>query len=191
MSNTLLISWLLALGLFAGLSHAQDSDEAESPATEGATESQNPEDPDSPSPRDQIMALITNEVVIAPGVGLRNVRLGMPLTELSRRLGPAEEGVRVGFLRRRAVLRYRLDTDLEILVEGRRVVERMAIAGGPASLVRTVQGARFGMKRSTIQRIYRNPSKSRRSYLRYRHLGVDFIFADDQVTRIEVYPRRR
>ena len=44
MSNTLLISWLLALGLFAGLIHAQDLDEAGSPTAEGTTESQNPED---------------------------------------------------------------------------------------------------------------------------------------------------
>lgn len=182
---------ILLFSLVAAMAAASENDSGQEVTTDAEAVNTPTSEDTQPTPRDHIMALIANEVVIAPGVGLSNVRLGTPLTDLTSRLGPPEAVDQEGILRRKSILRYRLDSDVVIMVEGRRVVERMVVVGGPVSLIRTSQGARFGMKKSMIRRIYRNPGKAGRDYIRYRRLGVDFIFANDQLTRIEVYPRKR
>lgn len=139
--------------------------------------------------KDQLIALIANEVLIAPGIGLRNIRIGEPLDEVQDRLGPPTKITSSGILSKTYTLFYQLDGGTAVALIGRKRVEQIAVSGTSAALVRTVQGARFGMNRNLIQRIYRNPTKSRDDRLEYRNRGVTFYFADNSVSRISVYAR--
>jgi hypothetical protein len=140
--------------------------------------------------RDQVLAIMANEVVLAPGVGLRNLRLGEPLEQVENRLGPPRRIERSGLLRNIIGLVYILDSGTEIAVIGRDVVERINVLGNSSQLVRTTQGARFGMEPQLIMRIYREPSKSRENRMEYSHLGINFHFQEGGVARIDLYPRK-
>jgi hypothetical protein len=87
-------------------------------------------------------------------------------------------------------LLYELDGGTEVTLSGRKEVSLISVSGNSSALVRTVQGARFGMDRSLIQRIYRTPSKSRDNRLEYKHFGVTFFFDDTGLSRIDLYPRK-
>lgn len=139
--------------------------------------------------RDQLTAMIASEVLLAPGVGLRNIRIGEPLVEVQDRLGPPIRIRESGVLRKTYILYYELDGGTSVVISGKKLVEQILVSGTSAALVRTVQGARFGMDRSIIQRIYRNPTKSKKDRLEYRNRGVTFFFADSGVDRISIYAR--
>ena len=139
--------------------------------------------------RDQVLAIMANEVVLAPGVGLRNLRLGEPLEQVQNRLGPPKRIERSGLLRNILGLVYTLDSGTEIAVVGRDVVERINVLGNSSQLVRTAQGARFGMAPGLILRIYREPSRSKDNRLEYGHLGINFHFQEGGVARMDLYPR--
>jgi len=140
--------------------------------------------------RDQLIAFIANEVLLAPGVGLRNIRLGEVLAVVRNRLGPPANVSKRGLFKRTNALLYELDGGTEVTLSGRKEVSLISVSGNSSALVRTVQGARFGMDRSLIQRIYRTPSKSRDNRLEYKHFGVTFFFDDTGLSRIDLYPRK-
>lgn len=146
--------------------------------------------PESNVTKDQLISLIANEVLIAPGIGLRNIRIGEPLDEVKDRLGSPIKIASSGILSKTYTLYYQLDGGTVVALVGRKRVEQIAVSGTSAALVRTVQGARFGMNRNLIQRIYRNPTKSKDDRLEYRNRGVTFYFADNGVSRILVYARK-
>ena len=145
--------------------------------------------PETNATRDQLSALIANEVLLAPGVGLRNIRIGEPLVEVQDRLGPPIRIRETGVLRKTYILYYELDGGTTVVISGKKQVEKILVSGTSAALVRTVQGARFGMDRNIIQRIYRNPTKNKKDRLEYRNRGVTFYFADSGVDRISIYAR--
>ena len=143
--------------------------------------------PENNVTRDQLIALIANEVLLAPGIGLRNIRIGEPLDEVRNRLGPPVRIARSGIFKNTYTIFYQIDGGTSVALSGKKRVERITVRGTSAALVRTVQGARFGMNRTLIQRIYRNPTKSRKDRLEYRNRGVTFHFADNEVDRISIY----
>ncbi len=147
-------------------------------------------EPEQPSSQDQIMSLIVNEMVLAPGVGLRNIRLGENLEFVAHRLGPPFTINTKGVVRPVTSLVYQIDGGTSVVLSGRGVVERIAVRGNQTALVRTAQGARFGMLPATIQRIYRVQPKVRKNRLEYRQLGVTFRFSNAGLSQIDVYPRR-
>jgi hypothetical protein len=175
------LSWSVA-------GHTQETQE-----TQQTQDSADTAAPDGNVSQNQIIALIANEVILAPGIGLRNIRLGEPLEEVENRLGPPAKILKKGILRTIYTLIYQLDSGTEVALVGRSQVERIVVNGNSAALVRTAQGARFGMNRSLIQRIYKSPTKSKKDRLEYRNLGATFYFAgsgNSGVTRIDLYPRR-
>ena len=137
---------------------------------------------------EQLLSLMVNEIVMAPGVGLQSVKLGEDLESVKNRLGPPTRIATKGVLRRSTVLGYQIDGDTTLLLIGKKVVERIAVSGNQTALVRTVQGARFGMAPKTIQKIYRGPSKTRKNRLEFKQLGVTFTFISGQVRQIDIYP---
>ena len=141
--------------------------------------------------RDQVLAIMASEVVLAPGVGLRNLRLGEPLADVQNRLGPPKRIERSGLLRNIIGLVYTLDSGTEIAVIGRDVVERINVLGNSSQLVRTAQGARFGMQPNLILRIYREPSRTKDNRMEYEHLGINFHFQEGKVARMDLYPREK
>lgn len=183
----LLLSWSVS-------SHSQETQQTQqTQQTKQTKKTQDSAAPDGNVTRSQIIALIANEVILAPGVGLRNIRLGEPLEEVENRLGPPAKILRKGILRTTYTLIYQLDSGTEVALVGRSQVERIVVSGNSAALVRTAQGARFGMDRSLIQRIYKSPTKSKKDRLEYKNLGATFYFAktgNSGVTRIDLYPRR-
>ena len=175
------ISLLAAsLSLFSAMANAQDSTE----------EAVTPVQPPVSITREQLMTVIASEIVLAPGIGLRHIRLGEELDAVRNRLGPPREIETEGLVRETTILTYTLDSGTNVLLSGDKWVESISVSGNSASLVRTVKGARFGMSSSLIQRIYREPSKARDDRLEYRHLGVTFYFDQDQLNRIRVYQKR-
>ncbi|MGI9316619.1 MAG: hypothetical protein ACR2QW_04735, partial [bacterium] len=89
----LLLVWMMSTAVFA----QETLDSAATPA------------PDSNVTRDQLIALIANEVLLAPGIGLRNIRLGEPLEEVQNRLGPPTRILKNGVFRPTYTLTYQLD----------------------------------------------------------------------------------
>ena len=146
--------------------------------------------PGSGITREQLMSVIANETVLAPGIGLRHIRLGESMREVRNRLGPPRKTVTDGLARKTTTLSYLLDSGTLVNLQGDDTVENISVSGNAAALVRTVKGARFCMNSSLIQRIYREPSRRRDDRLEYRHLGVTFFFKNDQVVRIWLYPKR-
>ncbi|MBX2867110.1 MAG: hypothetical protein KTR18_00435 [Acidiferrobacterales bacterium] len=140
--------------------------------------------------RDQLLSLIANEIVLAPGIGLRNVRLGESMTAVKDRLGTATSVTTSGLTGKITNLVYRLGSETSIVLSGQEVLERISVKGNSSALVRTSEGARFGMQSRLIRRIYNEPSKSRKSRLEYRQLGATFYLESDRVNRIDLYPRR-
>jgi len=153
-------------------------------------------DEDSGSPRqisigrEQLMALIANEVLLAPGVGLRNIRLGEVLATVQNRLGPPINISEKGVFKKTSALLYQLDGGTKVVLSGRTQISQISVTGTSAALVRTVQGARFGMDPRIIQRIYRTPSKAKRNRLEYKHLGITFYFGEKGVNRMDLYPSK-
>ncbi len=141
--------------------------------------------------RDQLLALIANEIVLAPGIGLRNVRLGERLADVRNRLGDPVEATTEGFINRRLNLVYALDAGTTIVLSGDEVLERISVTGNSSALIRTSEGARFGMQSGLIMQIYNEPSRVRDSLLEYEQIGATFFFDDDQVSRIDLYPREQ
>jgi len=136
------------------------------------------------------MTLIANEIVLAPGIGLRNVRLGESMAAVQDRLGSATSVTTRGLTGKQTNLVYKLDSGTSIVLSGERVLERISVSGNASALVRTSKGARFGMQSRLIRQIYKEPSKSRKSRLEYRQLGATFYLADDRVNRIDLYLKR-
>ena len=182
---------IVALGFGSAL--AQDSGDPSVQQEEGAAGPT----PGQPITREDLLSLIANEIVLAPGVGLRNVRLGESLASVQSRLGPPASVSRSGVLPRLTNLTYILDGGTVVVLAGREVIERISVRGNAAALVRTVQGARFGMDPNLIQRIYREPTRVRDNRLEYRDRGITFYFGgtgggqtlSDGVSQIVLYPR--
>lgn len=184
-----LVVFVSSLGLASSIAAAQ-----ETPVTEPDTPQQQSR---APLTRENLMALIANEVVLAPGLGLRNIQLGEALGSVQNRLGPPASISRSGLVPRFTNLTYVLDGGTVVVLVGRSVVERIIVRGTAAGLIRTVQGARFGMDPNLIQRIYRNPTQVRGNRIEYRDRGITFYFDDNGsggafsagVSQIEIYPR--
>jgi len=152
---------------------------------------QNPTLPTVGMTREQLLGLIANEIVLAPGIGLRNVRLGEPLSDVRDRLGVPVEATTEGFINRRLNLVYSLDAGTNIVLSGDEILERISVTGNASALVRTSEGARFGMQSSLILQIYNQPSRTRDSRLEFEQIGATFYFDDDRVIRIDLYPREQ
>ena len=150
---------------------------------------QNPAVPGVGMSREQMLTLIANEIVLAPGIGLRNVRLGEPLSDVRNRLGTPVEANTEGLINRRLFLVYALDSGTSIILSGDDVLERISVRGNSSALVRTSEGARFGMQSSLILQIYNEPSRVRDARFEYDQIGATFYFDDDRVIRIDLYPR--
>jgi len=138
--------------------------------------------------KQQLLTLIANEIVLAPGIGLRNVRLGEEMSAVQNRLGNPVKISKAGFTGNRTNLVYSLDSGTSIVLSGKKILDRISVSGSSSGLVRTSQGARFGMQSSVIRQIYKEPSKSRKSRLEYRQLGATFYLENDRVSRIDLYP---
>ncbi len=175
---------VLALGM-ASL-QAQGQAVSNAPVIDG-----DPANPPMKLGREEVVAIISSEVQLAPGIGLRNLRLGEPLQQVLDRLGPPSRIEKTGLFKHWSTLHYTLDSGAELAVIGRKSVERIQVRGNSSQLVRTVQGARFGMEPPLIRRIYREPSRTRSDRMEYTHLGIDFEFESDRVAQIELYPRKR
>lgn len=194
-SGTLsLVVFVLFCMLLNGLAIAQSTEQS----TEATDEAKQTPNAQGPVTRDQLLALIANEIVLAPGIGLKNIRLGESLGSIQARLGPPASVAQSGILPRFTNLTYLLDGGTVVVLAGREVVERIMVKGNAAALIRTTQGARFGMDPTLIQRIYRGPTKIRGNRIEYANRGVTFYFGEqgggqglsDGVSRIEIYPRQ-
>ena len=152
---------------------------------------QNPVLPNVGMSREQMLALIANETVLAPGIGLRNVRLGESLSDVRNRLGAPVEETTEGLINRRLNLVYALDSGTVIVLSGENILDRISVRGNSSALVRTSEGARFGMQSRLILQIYNEPSKVRDSRLEFDQIGATFYFDEDRVIRIDLYPREQ
>lgn len=140
--------------------------------------------------RDQVLAIMAQEVVLAPGIGLRNIRLGEPMDQVRNRLGPPTGESRSGLISNIITLTYVLDSGAAVALSGRGVVEKITVRGNSSALVRTAQGARFGMQPRQIVRIYREPSRARGERIEYTHRGISFLFEEGGVAEMDIYPRK-
>jgi len=107
------------------------------------------------------------------------------------RLGVPVEATTEGFINRRLNLVYSLDAGTNIVLSGDEILERISVTGNASALVRTSEGARFGMQSSLILQIYNQPSRTRDSRLEFEQIGATFYFDDDRVIRIDLYPREQ
>ncbi len=184
------ILFIAGFCLSALVARAQETQGTNVPTT-GSQGGESTENDDGLVSREQVLAIMAREVVLAPGVGLRNIRLGEPVEQVRNRLGPPTREERSGILSNIITLTYVLDSGTVVAVSGRDFVEKITVRGSSAGLVRTAQGARFGMEPNIILRIYREPSRSRRGRLEYSQRGITFLFEDGGVAQMDLYPRKR
>ena len=187
-----LVPALLVAGWMLAAPHGwSQSTQPDSPTGGESTVGGQAENADGKISREQVLAIMSREVVLAPGIGLRNIRLGEPMEQVKNRLGPPAQVDRSGILSNIITLTYLLDAGTVVAVSGRDFVEKITVRGNSAGLVRTAQGARFGMEPRLILRIYREPSRSRGNRLEYAHRGITFEFKEGGVALMDLYPRKR
>jgi hypothetical protein len=137
-----------------------------------------------------IEQFVRQDFFIQPGSGLKQVRIGDPMSRLAAVWGRPGRITRSGFLGRHKHWHYENGDGTRIVASGDRLVDRLTFHGSIASVYRTVDGARFGMARHQVRSIYGAPDHDddgdRPVRMAYPGLGITFGFSRGALVEISV-----
>ena len=148
--------------------------------------SENPIDLKSLSP-ELLLLYLSNELVVAAGVGFESAVIGDPLSSILNIWGDPVESRKTGILGSYELL-YQPDPNLLVVFTGRETIKTISIKGSPAALFRTVRGARFGTPISIISRLYAFAEADvKRDRVDFDEIGISFHFTVDRVSKVVIY----
>jgi len=129
---------------------------------------------------------------ITEGEGLQNIKIGMQFAAVRKHLGKPVEQKGFHILSRARDWVYHLDPQTDLQLSGRKVVEKISVRGKPDSPYATVAGAHFGMPAFEIRTFYGTEwVQASQDTLDYPFRGVRFIFNNNILTEIAIYPPKR
>ena len=137
--------------------------------------------------KDEIISHLASELVLAAGVGFREIQLGDSMQWVLERWGEPLSVRKAGVLGKDTEILYATDENTAVVFTGRDRIRTISIKGNRASALRTRKGARFGMNARILTHIYSTPSGRKRDQLEYPQRGVNFFLVNDQLDRIVVY----
>ncbi len=139
------------------------------------------------SMEERMKLFLQQDAFIEAGVGFREVRLGIPFSQVLDLWGEPEREEKSALPGSKRHWFYKPEAASLIIVSGKDTVQSIAVRGTPASIFQTLEGARFGMSPDRILQIYSEPSKKpKEDLIRYPELGIEFAFVNQKLGQIEV-----
>ena len=145
-----------------------------------------PESPDNLTP-EQVLWYLSNEKVVAAGVGFLSGEIGDPLSSILSIWGEPVKKRQDGLLGNIEFF-YQPDPNLAIVFSGKETVKTISIKGSSAAIFRTWRGARFGMPAQVIARLYSfEDFDVKNNRAEFEKLGIDFHFAANLLNKVVIY----
>ena len=119
--------------------------------------------------------------VIIPGKGFKSFQLGQTREQLISLWGKPQQATR-------KILQYQLDTRTVIQFHGKKIIESIAIIGQSGSMARVNNGIGFGMTPGQVMEFFDSPpDKQNDKIVRYKRLGIEFLFESQALRKIVVF----
>jgi len=137
--------------------------------------------------REKMQMFLQQDAFIKPGVGFRQIRLGISFSEVLDLWGVPEKDEKSVLPGSKRHWFYKPEGASLIIISGKDTVETITVRGTPASIFQTLEGARFGIAPDRVLRIYGEPSKKpKEDLIRYPELGIEFAFANERLGQIDI-----
>jgi len=137
--------------------------------------------------REKMQMFLQQDAFIEPGVGFRQIRLGITFSEVLDIWGAPEKEEKSVLPGSKRSWFYKPEGVSLIILSGKDTVDTITVRGTPASIFQTLEGARFGISPDRVLRIYGEPSKEpKEDLIRYPELGVEFAFANQRLGQIDI-----
>lgn len=139
---------------------------------------------DPPSAAEMVTDYLEQDIFLRPGVGLKQVKLGMPFEQVLQAWGEPTSTGRHDLVDKKWT--YEIANHTRIALIGGDNVEAMRIEGGFNSPYVTTEGAAFGMAQHQLATIYgaRNAESGK---VTYDERGIGFILDGGQVSEIRIF----
>lgn len=136
---------------------------------------------------EQLLYYLSNEKVIAEGLGFISAQIGDPMSSVLNTWGKPLKQRKTGLLGSIEFM-YQPDPNMTVIFTGQESVKTISVKGTGAALFRTNRGVRFGMTSNLVIKIYGNEIVDvKRNRAEYRDIGINFSFIQDRLDKIVVY----
>lgn len=188
---------VLAAALLAPPAAAQENPDQETPdqaapagVVEGAQgsregqENQGVRDQLPGSAAEMVTDYLEQDIFLRPGVGLKQVKLGMSFEAVLQAWGEPDRREREKITGNKWT--YELGDNSRIVLTGGDSVTSMRVRGGLSSPYTTTEGASFGMPRHQLATIY-GARETESDRVTYSDRGVGFILDQGLVSEIRIF----
>lgn len=138
-----------------------------------------------PSAAEIVTDYLNQDIFLRPGVGLKQVSLGMPFEQVLQTWGKPTRTDRHNLIDKKWV--YEFANHTRIAVIGGDNVEAMRVQGGLDSPYVTTEGASFGMPKHQLITIY-GAVNAESDKVIYNERGVGFVLKWGQISEIRIFP---
>jgi len=186
--------WIFVTALLAALLAApapaqdQGQDEEQTGTPQGQLEAAQQPSGGARQLPDNAAEMVTDyldqDIFLRPGVGLKNVKLGMPFEGVLRAWG--EPASRDGGTWTDPRLVYKVGNHTRIVLSGDDSVESIRVEGDVSSPYTTTEGASFGMAQHQLATIY-GAREARSGKVTYAKRGIGFVLTQGQVSEIRIF----
>lgn len=132
-----------------------------------------------------IVEYLNQDIFLRPGVGLKQIHIGMRFDQVRAIWGPPTHTDRHGLLDNK--WSYKVGPRSRIVLIGEQHVQFMHVAGGIGSPYLTTEGASFGMPTYQVTRIYGRRKLDSSGDLTYPRRGIGFNFDHGRLSEIRVF----
>ncbi len=140
--------------------------------------------PGSPEALISLLKVLDKVAVIIPGIGFKSFQLGQTRDQLIKLWGQPQQTSR-------KAVQYQLGPRTVIQFVGKNTIKEIIVIGQPGSVARVNNGASFGMMQEQVTDLFeQQPDKQNEKIVRYKALGIEFVFVDQQLSRIITYPAK-
>jgi len=128
-----------------------------------------------------LLKMLDQVGVIIPGKGFKSFQLGQTREQLIKLWGKPQQSTR-------KILQYQLDTRTVIQFHGKKIIESIAIIGQFGSMARVNNGIGFGMTPGQVMEFFDSPpDKKNDEIVRYKRLGIEFLFENQALRKVIVF----
>ncbi len=141
--------------------------------------------------REKMQMFLQQDAFIEPGVGFRQIRLGLTFSEVLDLWGAPEREEKSVLPGSKRHWYYKPEGASLIIISGDDEVQTITVRGTSASIFQTLEGARFGIAPNRVVRIYGEPDKKpKEDLIQYPELGIEFAFENQRLGQIEVVEKK-
>ncbi len=137
--------------------------------------------------RESIIRYLEKDLFILPGVGFRQVHLGLDFSRVEKNWGKPNTTGRPSLSARQWI--YHLGSTTQIAVRGSKHVDEIEVRGAFNSPIETSDGVRFGMSPHQVISLYGRPTQGDLRRMRYPARGIELGFNNALLFSVTIFKK--